>query len=238
MKRSLGVFLGSTVLGAMMASPMLRLRRDLTGRIPDVSDLAASNAQGHRLDRSKFPTSGPVEIVVQLSDPPLAVANGEDSHRFGGVMNRGQQIAHSRLVREQQDEVLSKILALGGTEIGRVRIAYNAAIVRVDASKLSAVAALPGVVSGGSSGRVQARIERNRSLHRGLGGAGRRARWVPRQGCRARLGRRLHAQESRRPRHGGGLPGGLWSGPDRPREHDTGWTVPHGQDRRGLRLRR
>ena len=146
MKRSLGVFLGSTVLGAMMASPMLSVAAGSSLEIPDVSDLTASNAQGHRLDRSKFPTSGPVEIVVQLSDPPLAVANGEDSHRFGGVMNRGQQMAHSRLVREHQDEVLSKILALGGTEIGRVRIAYNAAIVRVDASKLSEVAALPGVV--------------------------------------------------------------------------------------------
>ena len=148
MKRSIGVFLGSTLLGAMMASPMLSAAAGVGIEVPDVSGLAATNAQGHsRIDRSRFPTSGSVDIVVQLSDPPLALANGEDSHRFGGLMNRGQQIAHSAQVRQQQDDLLSKIIALGGTEIGRVRVAYNAAIVRVDASKLEAVAALPGVVT-------------------------------------------------------------------------------------------
>ena len=148
MKRSIGTFLASTVLGAMVASPILNATAGPALEIPDVSGLAVSGAQGHsKVDRSRFPSSGSVDIVVQLSEAPLALANGENSHRLGGVMNRNEQIAHSAKVHEQQDGLLSKIVALGGTEIGRVRIAYNAAIVRVDASKLEAVAALPGVMT-------------------------------------------------------------------------------------------
>jgi len=148
MKRSIRVFLGSAILGATFASPMVTMATGTGIDMADVSGLAVTNAQGRpRMDRSEFPTSGSVEIVVQLSDPPLALANGADSRRIGGVLNRGQQINHSAMVRQRQSDLLSKIIALGGTEIGRVRIAYNAAIVRVDVSKLTEIAALPGVVT-------------------------------------------------------------------------------------------
>ena len=148
MKRSIGVFLGSAILGATLASPMVGMATSSGIDMVDVSGLELTNAQARpRIDRSQFPISGSVEIVVQLSDPPLALANGEDSRRIGGVLNRGQQIAHSATVRQRQSDLLMKIIALGGTEIGRVRIAYNAAIVRVDASKLTEIAALPGVVT-------------------------------------------------------------------------------------------
>ena len=149
MKRSIGTFLASTVLGAMVASPILNATAGPALEIPDVSGLAVSGAQGHsKVDRSRFPSSGSVDIVVQLSEAPLALANGENSHRLGGVMNRNGHIAHSAKVHEtagriaQQDRRTRR-----EPRSGRVRIAYNAAIVRVDASKLEAVAALPGVMT-------------------------------------------------------------------------------------------
>ena len=149
-KHSIGIFLGSIILGAALASPLLGVAASPGIDIVDVSRLAVSNAQTQarpRIDRSQFPNSGSVEIIVQLSDPPLAVANGPESRRVGGLLGRPQQMAHSAMVRQRQDAVVSKIVALGGKEIGRVRIAYNAAIMRVDASKLTQIASLPGVVT-------------------------------------------------------------------------------------------
>jgi len=62
-------------------------------------------------------------------------------------MSRAQQITHSQQIRRDQDALLAKVLAMGGKEIGRVRMAYNAAIVRVDAAKVQQIASLPGVAS-------------------------------------------------------------------------------------------
>ncbi len=88
-KNSIGIFLGSMIVGAGLASPMIGAAASPGIDIVDASRLAVSNAQTQarpRFDRSQFPTSGLVEIVVQLSDPPLAVANGPDSRRVGGVL--------------------------------------------------------------------------------------------------------------------------------------------------------
>jgi len=140
MKPSIPAVLGSMFLGAALTLP--------------ITDPANAAAGGRRLqtpyfalkiDRSLLNASGPVDVIVQLSGEPLAVANGPDARREGGRLNRAQQIAHSQKIRSDQDAVLAKVIALGGKEIGRVRIAYNAAIVRIDASKATKLASLPGV---------------------------------------------------------------------------------------------
>jgi subtilisin family serine protease len=70
---------------------------------------------------------------------------GENSLREGGGMNRAQQIAYSTQITRAQDALAAKIAALGGKEVGRVRIAYNAILVRIDSNKLTQLASLPGV---------------------------------------------------------------------------------------------
>ena len=144
MKPSVPAFLGSLVLGAALSLPV-SFSEAATGTV-DLSRLAVSGASlAKRVDPTLLKATGPVDVVVQLAGLPLALANGENSRREGGLMNRAQQIAHSDSIRQSQDDVLAKVLALGGKEIARVRIAYNAAIVRIDASKLVDLATLPGV---------------------------------------------------------------------------------------------
>ena len=104
-------------------------------------------ASAFKLDQSLAGTRGAVDVIVQLTGQPLAEMNGVDARRSGGRLNRVQQIAYSQQLRREQDAVLSRVLALGGKEIGRVRVAYNALMVRIDASRFDQLASIPGVAS-------------------------------------------------------------------------------------------
>ena len=143
MKRSIPAALGSMMLGALLTLPLV----DLANAATDAHQVQGASPELKRIDRSLLEAKGTVDVVVQLSGEPLAVANGQDARLSGGRMNRAQQIAYSQRLRREQDAVLARVLALGGKEIGRVHIAYNAAFVRIDASKAEALANLPGVTS-------------------------------------------------------------------------------------------
>jgi subtilisin family serine protease len=132
------------VLGAALSLPMSF--SEAATRAVDLSRLAIGGGTiAKRIDPALLKAKGSVDVVVQLAGVPLALANGENARREGGLLNRAQQVAHSQSIRKSQDDVLARVLALGGQEIARVRIAYNAAIVRIDASKLTALVAIPGV---------------------------------------------------------------------------------------------
>lgn len=144
MKRPIPARLGSMILGAALALPLVGF--DATAA--DLSRLTISSPTTvAKIDDSLASASGAVDVVVQLAEAPLAIANGENAKRVGGRLSRGQQIAHSERLRARQSETLSRILALGGQELARVRIAYNAVIVRIDAEKLRTIATLPGVTT-------------------------------------------------------------------------------------------
>jgi subtilisin family serine protease len=143
MRRSIPAALGSMMLGAVLTLPFADLVHAAAGALRVQSD----SSQLRRIDRSLLDAQGPIDVVVQLAGEPLAVANGPDARHGGGRLNRGQQIAYSQKLRRDQDSVLARVLALGGKEIGRVQIAYNAALVRIDASKAGTLANLPGVRS-------------------------------------------------------------------------------------------
>lgn len=74
---------------------------------------------------------------------PLAMASGARASESGAVLSA--MASQRASLRAQQDDVGRRLTALGGTELGRVKVAHNAIAVRVDASQLAAVAALPGV---------------------------------------------------------------------------------------------
>jgi subtilisin family serine protease len=134
--------LGSMILGGLLALAVT----DSVNATASTRRLQTP-ASAFKLDQSLAGTRGTVDVIVQLSGQPLAVMNGVDARRGGGRLNRVQQIAYSQQLRREQDAVLSRVLALGGKEIGRVRIAYNAAIVRIDSSRLDQLATIPGVAS-------------------------------------------------------------------------------------------
>lgn len=92
-------------------------------------------------------SSGQVDVVVQLVAQPLVVADGKNAKRTGGNLTRAQERLYLRQLNQNQNALMGQIQGLGGTEIARVNKALNAVIVRVDASQITAMAALEGVRS-------------------------------------------------------------------------------------------
>src|SRR5204862_4622973 len=60
--------------------------------IPDVTDLALSGGSVQTAVTPKiFGLQGDIQVVVQLVDPPLAVAQGKNAKKVGGQLSAGQQ---------------------------------------------------------------------------------------------------------------------------------------------------
>jgi subtilisin family serine protease len=118
------------------------------GRLADASALAVrAGALAVNVDPRLKASTGPIEIVVGLIDPPLAVAHGRNFKQLGGALSPGQQRAYLRRLAERQEVLMGQIRGLGGRELGRVSKAHNAVAIAIDASKVKDVAALPGVRS-------------------------------------------------------------------------------------------
>ncbi len=90
---------------------------------------------------------GKVEVVVKLSDAPLAAAQGESAKQRGLSLNRSQTSIYLADLKGKQDALMASVRALGGVEVARLSKALNAVIVSIDASQLPKVAQLPGVVT-------------------------------------------------------------------------------------------
>ncbi|HEY0856792.1 MAG TPA: S8 family serine peptidase [Albitalea sp.] len=99
--------------------------------------------------------SGKVEVVVKLSDAPLAVAQGASAKQHGALMGKGQAQAYLQGLRAKQDGVMTRIRALGGVERARVSKALNAVVVSIEASQVATVAQIPGVASVRAAGRYE-----------------------------------------------------------------------------------
>ncbi|MBX3622396.1 MAG: S8 family serine peptidase [Rhizobacter sp.] len=114
------------------------------------------------IDPSLARASGTVDVWVTLSDAPVAAAAATLSRSALATGDREQAQSvralrsapeamrsalrsHRASMMAHQDTAASSIRSLGGTELGRVQMAHNAIAVRVDASRLAAIAALPGV---------------------------------------------------------------------------------------------
>jgi len=97
------------------------------------------------VDPALVRAKGEVDVVVRLIDAPLAVAHGRNAKQQGGALNPGQQRAYLKELAQKQDGLMGQVRGLGGRELGRVSKALNAVIVRVDASRIPDIAALPGV---------------------------------------------------------------------------------------------
>lgn len=90
-------------------------------------------------------TKGEVDLVIRLVDAPLAVMHGRNAKQLGGALNPGQQRTYLKMLARKQDGLMGQVRGLGGRELGRVSKALNAVFVRIDASKLPDIAALPGI---------------------------------------------------------------------------------------------
>jgi len=91
--------------------------------------------------------SGTVDVVVRMTGPSVAQAAGPNATKGQGQLNAAGQRARLAQVGREQDAISQAAAALGGKELGRVGRALNAVVVRIDRSKVAALAAQPGVAS-------------------------------------------------------------------------------------------
>ncbi len=140
---------------APLADPAARSTKSLGvpgGRVSGVLDAGLAGA------------TGPVDVWVTLQDASvaaaastlassaLAVGDREQTQSLKqiresaqGVM-RGALREHRAALIQRQQAAGTRLAALGAQELGRVQLSRNAIAVRIDASRLDAIAALPGVI--------------------------------------------------------------------------------------------
>jgi minor extracellular serine protease Vpr len=115
--------------------------------VPDVSHLALPGGSLASIDSRLLRAQGEIEVVVRLGDAPLAVAVGNGAKKHGGKLTKAQQRAHVAGLSQKQDDLMRAVGGLGGRELSRLNKLLNAVILKVDASRISTIAALPNVVS-------------------------------------------------------------------------------------------
>ncbi len=95
----------------------------------------------------KSAKTGPVQVAIKLSDPPLVVQVGANAKQTGIRMTAAQQQAYVAQLAAKQDAIAAQITALGGTVLARVTKAHNAVVANIDVSQLQALKGLSGVVA-------------------------------------------------------------------------------------------
>ncbi len=113
---------------------------------PDVSHLAVP-ARTVAVHPALLGANGDVDVWIGLVDPSVGRATGANGKRGGGRLTPGQQRDHTRALNSKHEALLADVRGLGGRELARVNKAHNAVAVRIDASRVQALSALPGVVT-------------------------------------------------------------------------------------------
>ncbi len=99
-------------------------------------------------DVSKAPQqNGTVQVVVRLTDPPLAVAVGANAKRLGSRMTIAQRLAYMATLKQKQDALSAQVQALGGKETSRLSKVQNSVIFTTKVSTLPQIGRLSGVTS-------------------------------------------------------------------------------------------
>lgn len=88
-----------------------------------------------------------VQVIAQLTDPPLAIAVGANAKRLGTKMTLAQRQSYMAALKSKQDSVAASIVALGGKELARVGKAYNGVVVAIDAAKLPSLSKITGIAA-------------------------------------------------------------------------------------------
>ncbi len=113
---------------------------------PNVSSLQLPGPVSGVLDSRLLKAHGKVQVWVQLTDAPLAVAAGRNAKQRGSALNVAQQRNYLKQLASKQDGLSATVRGLGGVELGRVSKAHNAIAVTIDASQLNTLAAQPNVL--------------------------------------------------------------------------------------------
>jgi minor extracellular serine protease Vpr len=133
------------ILALALGMPASVLAQDEGPQAPEIDVSALALEFPVEVAPELVRAEGEVEIVIRLVDEPLAVVVGAGAKQKGIKLTAAQQRSYTNALAQKQADLLRQVQALGGVEMGRVRLALNAVIVRVDASKVVQIAGLPGV---------------------------------------------------------------------------------------------
>ncbi|MBN8509657.1 MAG: S8 family serine peptidase [Burkholderiales bacterium] len=123
---------------------------------PQLARLRAGGAAAGVLAPSLRQAKGQVDVWVTLAEAPVAahkeqlrppVDEAASTLRASDDALRAELRSYRRVLRDKQDATLSSLSGLGARELGRVQVAHNAVAVRVDAARLTEIAAMPGVLA-------------------------------------------------------------------------------------------
>ena len=164
MKRTLGAALAAVVLllsacgGGGANDPSAADAYAEPGKA-SVSGVRTAAPNGSTIDAALRGATGSVDVWVSLdqasmasAQAALAEATGVERVRALAAPGAAPQMVkamsdHRASLRAQQATLGQSLASLGGTELARVHVAHNAVAVRIDASQLSQVAALSGVIA-------------------------------------------------------------------------------------------
>ena len=98
---------------------MHMLTREVSAQVaPDVSELALTGGPAVTSSRpGVFGLRGEIQLVVQLVDAPLAVAQGRNAKQAGGRLSPVQQRDYLIQLAQKQDTLLSQIRSVGGRDL-------------------------------------------------------------------------------------------------------------------------
>lgn len=104
----------------------------------------------HELDASTIrrpltAASGPIEVIVELEKNSLAAEQVNRQARGLKKLERGSERAYVQGLIADQSNLESRLTSLGASVLHRYQVAYNGLSVKVDASRLAQIKALPGV---------------------------------------------------------------------------------------------
>jgi subtilisin family serine protease len=141
-------FLGRSVLTILLLRSCLSAQ--VIPRTP--MDLGAATYAGTPIQKNSGPssltlTSGRVQVVVRLSDPPLTVVAGPNAKQAGIAMTAAQQQAYVAQLQQKQDAAMSQLAALGAVDLGRLKLATNAIMIDIPAKQLGAISRISGIAA-------------------------------------------------------------------------------------------
>src|SRR5437867_10405188 len=143
-------FISAFVLMTLIStSPATMAAAQALLNTPDVSNLlfTSDDTSAPIVDPQLTGATGPLQLVVQLSAAPLAVADGLNAKQLGSKLNPAQQRNYLNQLARLQDGTMNQIRSVGGSEVARVSKSLDALIVNIDASQVNALASFSYVRS-------------------------------------------------------------------------------------------
>ncbi len=148
LQRLLQLFAALALMAIISTSPATIAAAQFVFDTPDVSNLLIQDDTSPPIiDPQLAGATGPVQLVVQLTAAPLAVADGVNAKQLGSNLSPAKQRTYLSQLSQLQDGMMSQISSLGGQVFARLGKVLDALIVNIDASQVNALASFSNVKS-------------------------------------------------------------------------------------------